>query len=80
MADRVSVGCPVVGEFYTRPRAPELDSGKAYSPFKLDVWQLGQCLLNFKVRHYIFFSLFFLLIGLSLFRALFPQLMNSGRL
>ena len=36
LTERVSVGCLVAGEYF-RPRAPELDSGKAYSPFKLDV-------------------------------------------
>ena len=30
-----------VAEKYARLHAPEMASGKAYGPFKLDVWQLG---------------------------------------
>ena len=50
----VSMGYPVGGSFselemYARPHAPEFASGKAYSPFKLDVWQLGISFSNFKV-------------------------------
>ena len=52
--ERVSVGFPVA-EKYARPHAPELASGKAYCPFKLDVWQLGYSLLKFKVWRCIFF-------------------------
>ena len=50
--ERVSVGFPVnvTEEQYARPHAPEFASGKAYSPFKLDVWQLGKSLCDFKVR------------------------------
>ena len=48
--ERVSVGCPVA-ENYSRPHAPEFASGKAYSLFKLDVWQLGQSFSDFKVWH-----------------------------
>ena len=53
LTERVSVGCLVAGEYF-RPRAPELDSGKAYSSFKLDVWQLGYSFSILKVRHCIF--------------------------
>ena len=50
----VSVGFPVA-EKYARPHAPELASGKAYCPYKLDVWQLGYSFLKFKVWHCIIF-------------------------
>ncbi|KAF8815006.1 hypothetical protein BYT27DRAFT_7249494 [Phlegmacium glaucopus] len=33
---------------YARPHAPEFASGNPYTPFKLDVWQLGKSLENFK--------------------------------
>ena len=62
----VSVGCPSTDpERYARPSAPEFASGKAYSPFKLDVWQLGYSFSSFKVwRCIIFYSviLFFFLL------------------
>ena len=47
-------------EMYSRPLAPEFSSGKAYSPFKLDVWQLGNTFSDFKVRadHYCFAHFF----------------------
>jgi len=58
----VVTGCPTGGsvsrpEMYSRPHAPEFASGKAYSPFKLDVWQLGNSFSDFKVRsdHYCSF-------------------------
>ena len=50
---RVSVGYPVA-ENYARPCAPELCSGEAYCPFKLDIWQLGSSFSDFKVCHCIF--------------------------
>ena len=64
--ERVSTGLPLGGSFpmepekYSRPHAPEFASGISYSPFKLDVWQLGISFSNFKVRHsfYIFALLF----------------------
>ena len=64
--ERVSMGPPLGGSFstepekYGRPHAPEFTSGIGYSPFKLDVWQLGISFSNFKVRHsfYIFALLF----------------------
>ncbi|KAF8056910.1 kinase-like domain-containing protein [Lyophyllum atratum] len=51
--ERVSTGYPFSGsmsdpERYARPLAPEITSGKPYNPFKLDVWQLGISLSNFK--------------------------------
>ena len=54
--ERVSIGLPLGGSFtgpegYARSHAPEFASGIAYSPFKLDVWQLGISLSDFKVRH-----------------------------
>ena len=55
LAERVSVGFPVA-ERYARPHASEFASGKAYNPFKLDVWQLGCSFSKFKVRHRIFYS------------------------
>ncbi len=53
--ERLSVGYPLGGSFpelsmYGAPCAPEFASGKPYSPFKLDMWQLGTSLANFKVR------------------------------
>jgi hypothetical protein len=53
LTERVSVGFPIA-EKYARPHAPEFASGKAYNPFKLDVWQLGYSFSEFKVRHFIF--------------------------
>jgi hypothetical protein len=53
LTERVSVGFPFA-EKYSRPHAPEFASGKAYNPFKLDVWQLGYSFSDFKVRHCIF--------------------------
>ena len=53
----VSVGYPVT-ENYSRPCAPELASGKAYNPFKLDVWQLGNSFSALKVWQYIFYSVY----------------------
>ena len=54
----VSMGLPLGGSFdfahpekYARRHAPEFASGMAYSPFKLDVWQLGISFSDFKVRH-----------------------------
>ncbi|PPQ81146.1 hypothetical protein CVT25_015198, partial [Psilocybe cyanescens] len=49
----VTTGYPLGGSFtdfetYSRPHAPEFASGKAYSPFSLDVWQLGKSFENFK--------------------------------
>ncbi|KAF8159413.1 kinase-like domain-containing protein [Crassisporium funariophilum] len=48
-----TMGFPLGGSFtdletYARPHAPEFTSGKAYSPFKLDVWQLGKSLQELK--------------------------------
>jgi hypothetical protein len=65
-SERVSMGHPLGGSFptelekYARPHAPEFASGIAYSPFKLDVWQLGISFSDFRVRHsfYIFALLF----------------------
>ena len=65
----VSMGPPLGGssstelEQYARPRAPEFASGITYSPFKLDVWQLGISFSDFKVKatkapFYIFTLLF----------------------
>jgi len=53
--ERLGTGYPSGGSFgdlseYAAPRAPECASGKPYSPFKLDVWQLGTSLSNFKTK------------------------------
>jgi hypothetical protein len=59
--DRVSVGLPVpdaLAEKYARPHAPEFASGKAYCPFKLDVWQLGNSFSDFKVCQYIYLLIY----------------------
>ncbi|KIJ97775.1 hypothetical protein K443DRAFT_9653 [Laccaria amethystina LaAM-08-1] len=42
----ISLGLPLGGSFtdsekYTRPCPPEVENGKPYSPFKLDVWQVA---------------------------------------
>ncbi|KAI0317823.1 hypothetical protein OF83DRAFT_1171676 [Amylostereum chailletii] len=52
-ASCVCIGCPLGGSFtqldtYSRPRIPEMSSGEPYNPFKLDVWQLGNSLENFR--------------------------------
>ena len=54
-SERVSMGLPLGGSFtepkyYARLHAPEFAYGIAYSPFKLDVWQLGTSFSDFKVR------------------------------
>lgn len=56
---RVVTGIPLGGSLidssnYTRPLPREVTSGKPYCPFKLDVWQLGTSLSNFKVRYFSF--------------------------
>ena len=82
--ERLSIGLPLGGSFtypekYGRPHAPECAPGMAYSPFKLDIWQLGISFSNFKVRHsfHIFVLLFSCLMHRSHFRAPFPQLTRS---
>jgi hypothetical protein len=82
--ERVSMGLPLGGSFtdpekYGRPHAPECTSGIAYSPFKLDVWQLGISFSDFKVRHsfHIFALLFPCLMHRLYFRAPFPQSTRS---
>ncbi|CAL1711516.1 unnamed protein product [Somion occarium] len=50
---RVSVGPPSGGTIniadgWGRPVPPEVDSGMPYSPFKLDVWQLGYSFITFR--------------------------------
>ena len=55
LTECVSVGFPVA-EKYARPHAPEFASGKAYNPFKLDVWQLGISFSHFKVWQLYFHS------------------------
>ena len=52
--ERVCVGPPLGGSFpspemYNRQVPPEVESGKPYDPFKLDVWQLASSLHEFKV-------------------------------
>ena len=66
--ERVSVGLPFA-EKYTRPLAPELTFGKAYNPFKLDVWQLGYSFSDFKV----WFSIIFFTLIFSLFTCPFAS-------
>ena len=39
----------VSSESYARPVPPEIILGLAYDPFKLDVWQLGKSISDFKV-------------------------------
>ena len=84
--ERVSMGLPLGGSFtqpehYARRHAPEFASGIAYSPFKLDVWQLGISFSDFKVRHsfHIFALLFSCLMPRSHFRVPFPQSTMSWR-
>ncbi|KAG6889430.1 hypothetical protein C0995_001198 [Termitomyces sp. Mi166 len=52
---RVCVGLPLGGSFpspemYNRQCPPEVESGKPYDPFKLDVWQLASSLHKFKSK------------------------------
>ena len=56
-------------ENYARPHAPEFASGIGYSPFKLDVWQLGISFFDFKVMHS--FHIFGLLFSYSMPRLYF---------
>jgi hypothetical protein len=55
-AERISRGYPLGSSFpdpkmYSRPLAPEITNvDDAYSPFKLDVWQLGSSFKSFRVR------------------------------
>ncbi|KAF8161987.1 kinase-like domain-containing protein [Pholiota molesta] len=49
--EQVVTGIPTGGSFgdsdrYTRPHAPEYISGKPYSPFKLDIWQMASSLTD----------------------------------
>jgi hypothetical protein len=86
VTERVSMGFPLGGSFtqqehYARRHAPEFASGMAYSPFKLDVWQLGISFSDFKVRRSfrIFAPLFSCLMRRLHFRAPFPQSTRSWR-
>ncbi|CAL1711544.1 unnamed protein product [Somion occarium] len=50
---RVSVGPPSGGTItitdkWGRPLPPEVESGRPYNPFKLDVWQLGYGFITFR--------------------------------
>lgn len=61
---------------YARAVPPEVTSGKPYDPFKLDVWQFGKSLENFKVPDHV--SSFHLLLLKSMrYRALFWRLIGS---
>ena len=71
--ERVSVGYPVTGS-YGRPCAPELGSGKAYCPFKLDIWQLGFSFSDFKVCHCIFLIRHFLAYWLFTSQSTIPSI------
>ncbi|KAL1745779.1 kinase-like domain-containing protein [Schizophyllum fasciatum] len=51
-AERVCTGIPfpeyvVDPKRYKRPTIPEMRNGEPYDPFKLDVWQLGNSLVDF---------------------------------
>ena len=77
--ERLSIGLPLGGSFtdpeqYARPHAPECASGIHYSPFKLDVWQLGISFSDFKVRCSL--HIFVLFLNGSL-RAPLPQSTRS---
>ena len=50
--DHLCVGIPLGGSIdrNARPMPPEVLSGKPYSPYKLDVWQLGVAFEHFRVR------------------------------
>lgn len=51
--DCVCVGIPVgpsLSDRYCRPVPPEVQTGKPYDPFKLDVWQFSTSFADFKVR------------------------------
>lgn len=57
--EQVVTGVPVGGSFgidrYTRPHAPEYISGKPYSPFKLDIWQMASSLTDVRVSQFFFY-------------------------
>ena len=77
--ERVSMGPPLGGSFtepeqYARPHAPEFASGIAYSPFKLDVWQLGISFSDFKVRHSFYIFVIFLLNASLAFQSTIPAI------
>jgi serine/threonine protein kinase len=61
----ISLGLPLGGSFtdsekYTRPCPPEVENGKPYSPFKLDVWQVAMSFTEVRVNC-LHPSLYFLL-------------------
>ena len=78
-SELVSMGLPLGGsftepEYYARPQAPNFASGIAYSPFKLDVWQLAISFSDFKARHFshIYALLFSCLMPPSHFQSTIP--------
>ena len=81
--ERLSIGLPLGGSFtdpeqYARPHAPECASGIPYSPFKLDVWQLGISFSDFKVRQsFYIFTLLSCLMPRPHSRPPFPQSTRS---
>jgi hypothetical protein len=49
-AEYVCTGYPFSQlEMYSRPIAPKMTTCKPYSPFKMDVWQLGISFCDFRV-------------------------------
>ena len=81
-SERVSMGLPLGGsltmepENCARPHAPEFASGIGYSPFKLDVWQLGISFSDFKVIHSFPYlcSVIFLLNASLVFQSTIPAI------
>jgi serine/threonine protein kinase len=82
-SERVSTGLPLGGSFtaepeqYARRHAPEFASGIPYSPFKLDVWQLGISFSDFKVKRSNFpyrYSVIFLLNASLAFQSTIPAI------
>ena len=79
-AERVSMGFPLGGSFtepehYARRHAPEFATGIAYSPFKLDVWQLGISFSDFKVRQsFLIFALLFACLIPLIFQSTIPAI------
>lgn len=63
-AECTCTGYPLGGSFpqpemYSRPPAPEMITGKPYSPFKTDVWQLGISFADFRVWKFFFLPFYF---------------------
>ncbi len=66
--ERVCIGRPSGGSLpgpSGRPMPPEVLSDKPYDPFKLDVWQLGSSVSDFKVPSVVYVVFAFLILSQS---------------